>query len=107
MGPSLEALREFCDDKFSEQTVSLIALQLLARIETVHAKGYIHRDIKPENFLIGSKGSRKEDVIFIIDFGLAKRYIDPKTGHHIKFKKDKGPLGTVRYTSLNATLGGE
>lgn len=28
----------------------------------------------------------KRGVVYIIDFGLAKRYRDPKTGIHIAFK---------------------
>ena len=39
----------------------------------------------------------------MIDFGIAKRYLDPKTGNHIKFKTGKGPIGTYRYSSLNSS----
>ena len=75
------------------------------RLEYFHSKGFIHRDIKPENFLIGP--GKKEDIIYLIDFGMAKRYIDPKTGAHITFKSNKGQLGTVRYQSLNGNRGNE
>jgi len=51
------------------------------RMETMHEKGFIHRDIKPENFLAGV--GKKSHIIYSIDFGLVKRYIDPKTGTHI------------------------
>ena len=50
----------------------------------MHKMGFIHRDIKPENFLIGH--GKKSNVIYLIDFGLAKRYLDPRTGNHISFK---------------------
>ena len=50
----------------------------------MHKVGFIHRDIKPENFLIGH--GKKNNVIYLIDFGLAKRYLDPRTGNHISFK---------------------
>jgi len=46
-------------------------------------------------------------MVYIIDFGLSKRFRNPKTGDHIPFKEGKGLTGTVRYASLNATRGFE
>ena len=62
----------------------------------------MHRDIKPDNFLIGTQ--KQQHVIYIIDFGLAKWYKDPKTGRHISFKDNKSLTGTARYASLNAHM---
>ena len=78
LGPSLEALHIFCARNFSERTVASIAIQCITLLERLHDKGMIHRDIKPDNFLIGI--GKREDVIHLIDFGLTKRYINPKTG---------------------------
>ena len=78
----------------------MMAIQCIARMETLHDKGFIHRDIKPENFLMGV--GKKSHIVYAIDFGLAKRYLDPRTGNHIQFKEDKGMTGTARYASANA-----
>jgi casein kinase 1 len=81
----------------------MVADQMITRIESVHSKNYIHRDIKPENFLIGL--GKRSNFIYLIDYGLAKKYRDPKTHQHIPYKERKSLTGTIRYASINAHLG--
>lgn len=49
----------------------------------------------------------KKSTVYIIDFGLAKRYKDTKTGLHIPFKEGKSLVGTARYASIASHLGYE
>lgn len=49
----------------------------------------------------------KNNVVYMIDFGLAKRFRNPKTGEHIPMVKGKNLTGTVRYASLNTHRGYE
>lgn len=78
------------------------ALQL-SRIEYVHSKSFIHRDIKPDNFLMGL--GKRANQVHIIDFGLAKKYRDPRTHIHIPYRENKNLTGTARYASINTHLG--
>uniref|UniRef100_A0A914QMP8 Protein kinase domain-containing protein n=1 Tax=Panagrolaimus davidi TaxID=227884 RepID=A0A914QMP8_9BILA len=58
------------DTECSTKIKYKLAEQCLIAIEALHGLGYIHRDIKPDNFALGRKGSEKENVVFIIDFGM-------------------------------------
>ncbi|KAF3837807.1 hypothetical protein F7725_009575 [Dissostichus mawsoni] len=103
LGPSLEDLFNFCSRRFTMKTVLMLADQMISRIEYVHTKNFIHRDIKPDNFLMGI--GRHCNKLFLIDFGLAKKYRDNRTRQHIPYREDKNLTGTARYASINAHLG--
>ncbi|KAL7713114.1 non-specific serine/threonine protein kinase [Entamoeba marina] len=76
----------------------MLADQCIKRIQIVHDKCFIHRDIKPDNFVMGIQTS---NVVYVIDFGLSKKYKDQKTKQHAKYTEDHAFVGTVRYASIN------
>ena len=89
---------------FSLSDICLISLQCLERIEWIHKNDIIHRDIKPDNFLFGIKDPR---TIYLIDFGLSKKYRSKRTLKHIKYCYTRKIVGTARYTSINSLRGYE
>ncbi|CAL9123962.1 casein kinase I isoform delta-like [Musa troglodytarum] len=103
LGPSLEDLFNFCGRKFSLKTVLMLADQMINRVEFVQSKYFLHRDIKPDNFLMGL--GRRANQVYIIDFGLAKKYRDSSTHQHIPYRENKNLTGTARYASVNTHLG--
>lgn len=96
LGKSLNELFNQMNRRFSLQTVCVIANDMIHLIEYVHEHKVLHRDIKPDNFMMG-RGD-KEDVLYLIDFGLAKKYIN--NGSHIPMRTGKSITGTARYCSV-------
>ena len=90
--------------QFHIEELCLIALQVIERLETIHAQYIIHRDIKPDNFLIGREDP---NIIYLVDFGLSKKYRSKQTGRHVKFRNTGKLTGTLRFASPNALRGGE
>ena len=105
LGKSLEDLFQDQKKKFSIKTVSMLGIQMLERIEFIHNKFIIHRDIKPDNFVMGL--DKKNYIVYILDFGLSKKYRSIRTRQHIKFTSNKKLTGTARYASINALKGCE
>ncbi|CAK57370.1 unnamed protein product (macronuclear) [Paramecium tetraurelia] len=101
LGQSLEDLFNKHNKRLSLKTVLMLADQMIQRIEFIHLNKFLHRDIKPDNFLIGL--GQKAVRIYLLDFGLAKRY-STKDGH-IPYREGKSLTGTARYASINTHLG--
>jgi serine/threonine protein kinase len=89
--------------KFKPSTVEIIShlIELTSTLEFIHNCRVIHRDLKPDNFMTGI--DQNENKLYLIDFGLAKKYRSAKTKTHIQFKQHKQLTGTIRYASLNSS----
>ena len=104
LGKNLETFFEE-KKKFSLKTVCMIGYQFVSILEYIHNKHIIHRDIKPDNFVVGLDNLSHN--IYLLDFGLSKKYRSSKTLKQIPFNNIEKIIGTVRYNSINANEGFE
>ena len=102
LGKSLSDLLKIYNNRLPLKDTLMIAIQVIERLEYIHSKFLIHRDIKPENFLIGYEDPY---IIYLIDFGLCKKYRSNRTGKHIQFSVTKRCNGTPMFASLNSLKG--
>ena len=99
LGKSLLDLFISKNSNYEFKDICLIAIQIIERIQWVHSRKFIHRDIKPDNFLIGLNDPH---IIYLIDFGLSKKYQSTKSGKHILYSESKKFTGTITYGSVNS-----
>ena len=99
-----DLLNIFQNKKINKKDICMIFIQLIDRLEYIHSKYIIHRDLKPENIMFDLETKK---IIYLIDFGLAKKYRSGKTKKHIKNTFIILLLGSERYCSLNAMSGYE
>ena len=67
----------------------------------MHEIGYVHNDLKLENILIGKKDP---NTIYLIDFGLACKYLN-EDGSHTEKKFVNKFSGNFMFASLNSCRG--
>lgn len=87
------------------QTCNFVA-QILQCLRSVHMAGYVHADLKPTNLLFGIGETLAESVknIYIVDFGLSRKYVDQK-GRHISENSGQGTRGTLSFMSIKTQQG--
>jgi eukaryotic-like serine/threonine-protein kinase len=96
-----ETLRDrMARERLDAREVLDIGVQIASALAAAHATGIVHRDIKPENIMV-----RKDGIVKVLDFGLAK-LVAPGTTQDAasatKTMADTLPgvvLGTVHYLS--------
>ena len=81
----------------SEKRILDIGIQVAEGLGAAHEKGIVHRDIKPENIMI-----RKDGIVQIMDFGLAKLYT---TSNASRLTKAGTTMGTMGYMSPEQVQG--
>lgn len=81
-----------------------LGMRVIDVLEYVHSLGYIHADVKASNLLLGF-GKGNENKVYLVDFGLACRYMT--NGVHKEYKEDlrKAHDGTIEFTSRDAHIG--
>ncbi|KAH9998006.1 kinase-like domain-containing protein [Russula vinacea] len=105
LGNSLDRLyRKMGKNVMDLRSVCSIAIQLISRLELMHSRGVLHRDIQLGNCVVGLEP--RHEMIYMIDFGFAKRYLDHKQ-RHIANRAERSFIGNYWFSSVNVHCRGK
>lgn len=103
VGENIRTYRKRCQCKIVPIRDScILGIEMIEAIQNLHERGFVHRDLKPSNFVF--RGDEKHMELFLIGFGLAKRWCSPE-GEIYPPRENVGFRGPLRYASINSHKG--
>jgi len=104
-GTDLQTVIDKQKTALSLENTSSIAIQVIDSLEYLHSMGYVHKDLKGNNMIFTRDQKGVNDKIFLVDYGLASRYLH--MGIHRPFEPDMRSAheGTLEYVSRDGHLG--
>jgi len=104
-GTDLQTVLDNQKSALSLENTASVATQVLDSLEYLHSMGYVHKDLKGNNLIFKRDHKGINDKIFLVDYGLASRYIH--MGIHRPFEPDQRSAheGTLEYVSRDGHLG--
>jgi len=106
LGTDLQKLLVESGGTFKPEVVFSVGLRVLDALQFMHVNEYVHADVKAANILQGYKqGKCVTTQVYLVDYGLAYRYV--VDGVHKPYKEDprKAHDGTIEFTSRDAHKG--
>lgn len=104
LGPSLDNIVRKNSGKLSPAVISYLAIQCIQLVRFFHNRGFIHRDLKPQNFCF-EQSYENFPQLHLIDYGLAKQYLNKTRNEHAPYVNKNGLRGTLRYLSVSSHFG--
>merc|ERR1712129_369868 len=104
-GTDLQTRIDDSKTSLSLKSTSHLATQIIDSLEYLHSQGYVHKDLKANNMIFSRENKGMNDKLFLVDFGLASRYLH--LGIHRPFEPDQRSAheGTLEYVSRDGHLG--
>jgi len=106
LGTDLQKLLVECGGSFPGGLALSVGCRMLDALQFMHENEYVHADVKAANILLGwHQGRCVNTQVFLVDYGLAYRYMTD--GQHKPYKEDprKAHDGTIEFTSRDAHKG--
>ncbi|MEW6730279.1 MAG: serine/threonine-protein kinase [Acidobacteriota bacterium] len=82
---------------FAIERIHGIIKQICEALEAAHSQGVIHRDLKPDNIMLLNRGEPLQEVVKVLDFGIAK--VRSELSNTGELVSPHMVMGTPRYMS--------